>query len=104
MVAREAADNKIAALEDPGYVVRCLILDACKQFYRDNSCEAKVIYVTPGMAALLEAHMRREGTDQPIEEWQTVLGMEPVFNALSFELATDKSKILETIGCSHAIH
>ncbi len=88
MTARTAEHPAVAALEDPGHVVRCVILDAMKMHFKYHTTEAETIYITPAMEALLDAHTRREGIIGGIRD-QTphkLLGVPCVLDASSFKL------------------
>jgi hypothetical protein len=78
----------IETLADPGYIIRCMILDCMKQHLRDNGCEAEVIYLTHGMEVLLNQHHRLENINKrvPLRERKELLGLEIVFDQPDFKL------------------
>jgi hypothetical protein len=78
-------------LEDPGYVVRCMILDACKDRLRAGEEDPNHIDVTPGMEHLLRHHMLSQNQDDmgtfdtPIQP-ATILGMTAHWDAADFSV------------------
>ena len=86
MSAMTTKDPVIDALEAPGYVVRCMILDAAKMFFRTVGREAVTMYLTPGMEALLDADIRREGLGEPVRARGQLMGFEIVFDSSDFKL------------------
>lgn len=82
--------DPLDGIDNPGYVIRCLVIDAMKMFFRDNGYEATRVGITPAMEALLSTSdpdiKRMIETKGKLRTWPLVFGMQPTFDSTDFYL------------------
>lgn len=79
-----AADPAVAALEDPGSVVRQMLADMIDWFHVTYGCYPDRLHLTDGMTALLEAHYRRGQSPLPggkLSNRDELFGCQPLFHS-----------------------
>ena len=80
-------DPVAVALEDPGSVVRCMILDAAKEFFvTHDRTEPKTIHLTPGMEALLDRHLCGMKSPETLRDRKRLFDWEIIFDSGGFKL------------------
>jgi len=88
--AKALAMDPLHGMDNPGYVIRCMILDACKLFFELTGQDAKVVGITPAMEALLSTKdpdfRRIVASKGKLRGWPTILGLEPRFDVPRFFL------------------
>ena len=80
----------LETIDDPGYVVRCMIVDSMKMFYKQTGREATVVHITLPMETLLTTHMRHEKA-LPVyktmrDDYPQFMGMRTVYDSSDFKL------------------